>query len=230
MANNSSVEKQTASADTLAEKIKDHVVQIEILTLLVIYFILITSFRSEIRELLGSWPYYFLVFGSLASLPLFVRVTNPISDIRSRLVWAGAGAGFGGGTGGAIAGAFVGAAAGPVGALIGICVGIIAGVWWGPKIEHAALLLPPPPKPTALLTGPKLFTQGEARLYLLDKSATETSLTTKEIEGATEFTPEGNDVIPSIDIDGVRKFRETDITLWLEKRKAQKSKNPNELI
>jgi len=186
----------------LTESIKHHIVQIESLILLAILFQILLSLQQTIQNALGLGISFLIPFTMLAITPIFVRVRNPESRLRSILTFGMSGAGFGGLLGSGIAGALHGSVAGPVGALIGAGAGLVVGGIAGPIIDGV---------------NKKVLTQGEAREYLLKMRSKYPALRLEEILAATESPPRLHDcLIHMFSIDGIIKCTKDDVIKWLE--------------
>ena len=124
---------------SLLEALKEHVVQLEAL----VVYVLIALTTLYILEAVVQGRYRFLdwlvpcLF--LAGIRLVVRVTNPESDIRNRLLWSATLGGVLGTIGGAL-GLIVDIGSlglsGGLGTLAGVAVGSSAGAALGSKIEN----------------------------------------------------------------------------------------------
>lgn len=195
--------KLSSSASELGrrvEAIKRHTVQIEAICLATILFVVLPQFQQVITQLLGATVAFLLPFPFLAGIAWLAPVVNPEDSIRSRIKWGLTGLGAGATLGGGIAGAFTLGVGAPVGALIGGVTGFIAGSISGPALDGS--------KP--------VFTQGEAREYLMEKRKRCPGLDFKHIIDATEHPPNGNiKPIPMFLSDGVIKCAKEDIDKWL---------------
>ena len=185
----------------LIENLKRHIVQIESLLLVVIFFQILLSLQQSMQNVLGPTISFLVPFVLLALTPIFVRVTNPESRLRSILTFGMSGAGFGGLVGSSIVGALHGSIGGPAGALIGAGVGLVAGAIAGPFVDGV---------------GKKVLTQGEAREYLIKMRNKFPALSLEEILAATESPSKRSDCkIHMFSIDGIIKCTKEDVIKWL---------------
>lgn len=116
----------------LLEKLKDHVVQLEVFVafLILINVIIFTLSTSKISLPIWLVPSLFLIL-----MRPMMRVTNPTGPLRNALVWAGTIGGVCGAAVGATTDILAGGLTGGQGTLIGISAGAAAGASLGNWIE-----------------------------------------------------------------------------------------------
>jgi hypothetical protein len=180
--------------------IKNHVVQIENMILAAILFTALLSLKGTLDYVLGVSISLLLPFAFLAIIPIFVRVTNPPSRLRSILTWGMSGAGTGGLVGGGIAGVVTGGTGAAVGALIGAPIGFAVGALAGVKVDKT----------------PDVMTQGEAREYLVKLSKEKPDLNMRTIVDATEYPPiiDNDCNVYMFQSDGTIKCTKEDVHKW----------------
>lgn len=185
----------------LLNDLKNHVVQIENMILAAILFSAFLSLKAPLEKVVGSDISFLFPFVFLAIIPIFVRVTNPPSKLRSILTWGTSGAGLGGTIGGGIAGAISGGLGAPAGALIGAPCGFLVGAWIGIIVDRT----------------PEVLTQGEAREFLIELKKVKPSLDMKTIINATEHPPKDKDCHVYMFLsDGIIKCTKTDAMEWFK--------------
>lgn len=195
------LEEQSFDSRKILVDIKNHVVQVENLVLAVILFIGIISLKDVVAATFGAKIAAIIPLLFLAIVPTFVRVTNPPSDLRSKLTW-GLGASGVGGTFGAAADLILFPLTGiPVGTLIGGIGGFIGGTAAAGLIDKT----------------PEVLTQGEAREFLISIRKHHPGLEIKTIIDATERpSPNPKCAVFMFLSDGVIKCSKDDIFKWLK--------------
>lgn len=162
--------KDESDGDNMLFDIKEHVVQLEGITLAIILFmaiLYITFYLGAVQRIEAA---FYLPFLFLMTIPLFVRVTNPPSRLRDFISGGLAGLGGGATAGGAIGSGFFGIGA-PIGAAIGAGAGFIVGGITGLVVWRL----------------PKTLTQGEARKLLIDQQKHHPDLPIEAIIYATKY-------------------------------------------
>jgi uncharacterized protein YjbI with pentapeptide repeats len=188
--------------DQLIENIKRHVVQVEVLILVVVLFQAFLSLQQPLQSLITADLLFLFPFVFLAFIPMFIRVTNPESSLRSRLSYGMSGAGLGATIGGGITGAISGGLGAPAGALIGAPIGFLIGAVAGPYIDGV---------------NKKVLTQGEAREFLIKMQKQHPDLTLEKIVEATAIPYLRNKcAVYMFHVDGVIKCTKDDLYKWLE--------------
>jgi uncharacterized protein YjbI with pentapeptide repeats len=192
----------TKRSDKLIDNIKRHVVQVEVMVLMVVLFQAIISIQQPLQSLVSTDILFLFPFVFLAFIPIFIRVTNPESSLRSRLTFGLSGAGIGATIGGGITGTLTGGLGAPAGALIGAPIGFVIGAVAGPYIDGV---------------NKKVLTQGEAREFLIGMRRKYPSLSLEKIIEATS-TPylRNNCAIYMFEVDGVIKCTKEDVIQWLK--------------
>ena len=187
----------------LLNDIKNHVVQIENMILAAILFTAVLSLKPALEKLIGPDISFLFPFVFLAIMPIFVRVTNPPSKLRSILTWGSSGAGIGGTVGGGLAGAVSGGLGAPAGALIGAPIGFCIGAYIGTIVDKT----------------PDVLTQGEAREFIFKLRKMYPSLDMRTIVDATEHPPVRNDCYIYMFLsDGIIKCTKQDVLNWLKRK------------
>lgn len=182
------------------EAIKRHTVQLEAICLSTILFVVLPQFQQALSQLVGPTAAFLLPFPFLSAIAWLAPVVNPEDSIRSRIKWGLTGLGAGATLGGGIAGAFTLGIGAPVGALLGGAAGFVSGFVAGPSLDGS--------KP--------VFTQGEAREYLMTKRQRHPGLDFTHVVDATEHPPNGKiKPIPMFQSDGVIKCAKEDVDKWL---------------
>jgi hypothetical protein len=182
--------------------VRSHVIQLEVLALAIILLQALILLQPAVALLIDRDASYLLPFAFLALIPFVVRVNNPESTLRSSLKWGVSGLGTGATIGGGITGALTGGLAAPAGALIGGAIGFVIGAVSGPFIEGDTK---------------KVFTQGEAREYLIAKQKSHPELSMPMIVAATELVPSEPDCAVYMFVsDGMIKTTKAELLKWLE--------------
>lgn len=195
-------------------EIKNHVLQLEVLSFLTIFFLFLSMLREPLARVIGPDFSFLLPFFFLALIPILAPVTNPEYTLRSIVKGALSGMGSGATIGGGIAGVLSGGLGTPAGALIGGGIGLIVGAVGLPITE----------------SGKKVMTQGEAREFLHKKRRAHPDLSMEIIVDATKMPP----VDPACAVymftsDGMIKCTKEDALKWLNsgcwKQKGQPRPN-----
>ena len=189
-------------SDRKLDEIRRHVVQLEVITLSTIFFVALFYLQPSVEKVLGMTAASLLPFLFLTSIAWLAPVVNPEDDIRSRIKWGLSGLGAGGLLGGTTGTLIAGPIGTPIGALVGGVLGFVAGWIGGLTMDGRK----------------KIFTQGEAREYLLEKRRTYPSLSFEKIIAATANPPSEDPNlkrIPMFISDGVIKCTKEDVDAWL---------------
>jgi len=158
-----------SSAETIYD-IKNHVLQVELLLLIVIFFEAFLSLEPALVNLIGSTALVFITFANPAIVSSFIRVTNPASPWISAVRTA---------TQGLVALLAVSKNLFypewvPLGSALGAGIGAAGGAAPGPLWFDRASIRP------------SVMTQGEARKYLASRLGKYPSLTLETITEATK--------------------------------------------
>ena len=187
--------------DVKLSEIKRHIIQLEAITLSTILFIALQLLLPTVERLLGATAAALFPFCFLVVIPWLAPVVNPEDGIRSRIKWGLSGLGAGGLLGGAGGTLIAGPIGTPIGALVGGGVGFITGFISGPAMDGRK----------------RIFTQGEAREYLLERRKDYPQLTFEKIIAATIYPNEDKLLRPvrMFMSDGVIKCTKEDVDAWL---------------
>jgi len=194
----------TERSHSKLDEIRRHVIQLEVITLSTILFIALSYLQPAVEQILGATAASLFPFILLTAIPWLAPVVNPEDDIRSRIKWGLSGLGAGGLIGGATGTIVAGPIGTPIGALVGGVSGFVAGFWGGPTMDGRK----------------KIFTQGEAREYLLDLRKKYPDLSFEKIIVATAYPPSEDKKLETIRMfisDGVIKCTKEDVDSWLQR-------------
>ena len=191
--------------DKVANDIKRHVVQIEGMVLYVIVFQLTILMQPILSTYFEDFA-LLVPFAVLAFLPMIVRVTNPEDTVRAILKSALSGFGVGAAIGGGIAGTLTGGLGAPAGSLIGGPCGAVIGAAMGPWLDGKK--------------DKSIYTQGEARAWLVDKRKKYPDLLLEEILAATEHPSMlGEFGIRTFLLDGIPSCTKEELHEYIERRR-----------
>jgi hypothetical protein len=191
--------------DKLILDIKRHVVQLEGMVLFAILFLAVLWLQSIVASVVSEQLALILPFTMLASLPLFVRVTNPEDTARAVLKGASTGIGVGGSIGAGIAGTLTGGLGAPAGGLLGGLIGGIVGAIAGPWLDGQRK---------------KVLTQGEAQEWLVKRRKKYPDLSLDRIVAATKYPsdPQSKCHVFMFSSDGFPKCTREDLEKFLKSR------------